>query len=284
MTAFLLNEFSVRKHVEAALIEDIGYGDITTDAICSDADTLEVFLVAREEGIFCGSLPFKLVFDVLGEGSVNIEFYLKDGQKLKSGEKIAKISGSARTVLTGERLALNYVQKMSGISSYTNKFVKAIEGSGAKIVDTRKNTPNFRIFEKYAVKIGGGSLHRFNLSDCVMLKDNHIALFGGSIMDAVKKVRENISHAHKIEVECDTIEQVKMALEAKVDIIMLDNMKICDIQKSVEIIGNLALIEVSGGVKLETVRELAQTGVNIISTSALVAQAPSLDLGFDYNG
>ncbi len=280
---FLLNEFIVKKHVEAALIEDIGYGDITTDAICLDSDKLEVFFVSREEGIFCGEMPFKLVFETLG--GVEVEFYSHDGEHINVGQKIAKISGSARSVLTGERLALNYAQKMSGIATYTDKFAQKLKGTGAKIADTRKNTPNFRIFEKYAVKVGGGSLHRFNLSDCVMLKDNHIAFFGGSaagsITSAVKKVRENISHAHKIEVECDTIEQVKEAVVLGVDIIMLDNMSMADIKKSVEIIDSAAIIEVSGGVNLNTVAQIAETGVDIISTSALIVHAPTLDLGFD---
>jgi len=277
----LLNEFIVRKHVKAALIEDIGYGDITTDTICSGDDRLEVFLVARESsdgGIFCGEMPFRLVFEILG--GVKVEFYSGDGDRLSGGQKIAKISGSARSVLTGERVALNYVQKMSGIATYTDKFVRAA-GGGVKITDTRKSTPNFRIFEKYAVKVGGGSLHRFNLSDCVMLKDNHIALCGGSITCAVEKVRKNISHAHKIEVECDTLEQVKEALGLGVDIIMLDNMSMADIKKSVEIISGRTIVEVSGGVGLNTVAEIAAAGVDIISTSALVAHAPTLDLGFD---
>lgn len=276
----MLSEFIVKKHVEAALVEDIGYGDITTDAICSGGGRLEVFLVAREAGIFCGEMPFRLVFEILGDNKV--EFYIKDGGHLGAGQKIAKISGSARSVLTGERVALNYAQKMSGIATYTDKFAQKLKDTGVKIADTRKNTPNFRVFEKYAVKIGGGALHRFNLSDCVMLKDNHIALFGGSITEAVKKVRENISHAHKIEVECDTFEQVKEATALGVDIIMLDNMSIADIKKSVEAIGDRAIVEVSGGVNLNTVAQIAATGVDVISTSALIAQAPTLDLGFDY--
>ena len=275
----MLNKFIVKKHVESALIEDMSYGDITTDAICSKNDKMEVFLTSREEGIFCGEMPFGLVFETLGD--VEVEFYLKDGDAISVGQKIAKISGSARSVLTGERLALNYAQKMSGISTYTNKFVQKISGTKAKLADTRKNTPNFRIFEKYAAKVGGARLHRFNLSDCVMLKDNHIALLGGSISQAVKKVRENISHAHKIEVECDTIEQVKEAVTLGVDIIMLDNMDVSDIKKSIEIIASKAVVEVSGGVNLDTIAKIAETGVDIISTSAIIAQAPTLDLGFD---
>lgn len=281
MTRFLLNEFIVREHVKNALIEDIGYGDISTDFICEENDTLEVFLATRQDGIFCGELPFKLVFDILSEGNVKIEFYVKDGDKISAGDKIAKITGPARSVLTGERLALNYVQRMSGIATYTNKFVQKIEKYGTKIVDTRKNTPNFRIFEKYSVKIGGGSLHRFNLSDCVMLKDNHIALCGGSIEAAVQKIRKNISHAHKIEVECDTFEQVKIATSLGVDIIMLDNMNIGEIKKCIEHINKKAIVEISGNVTIETIEELAKTGAQIISSSSIITKAPTLDLGFD---
>lgn len=282
MAKFLLNDFIVREHVKSALIEDIGYGDITTDFICDENDKLEVFLSTRQPAILCGELPFRLVFETLSPNGVDIEFYFKDGDKIFPDKKIAKISGPARAVLTGERLALNYIQKMSGIATYTNSFVKKTEGCIAEIVDTRKNTPNFRIFEKYAVKTGGGSLHRFNLCDCVMLKDNHIALFGGSITNAVNKIKQNVSHAHKIEVECDTIEQVKEALNACVDIILLDNMSIEDIKKSVELISKKALVEVSGNVTLDAIEEIAKTGVDIISTSAIVTKAPTVDLGFDY--
>ena len=193
-------------------------------------------------------------------------------------------SGSPRYILTGERLALNYIQRMSGIATFTKKFQDIAKPYGARVVDTRKNTPNFRIFEKYAVKVGGGHLHRFNLCDCVMLKDNHIALMGGSIEEAVKKVKQNLSHAHKIEVECDTIEQVKKCLNSGVDIIMLDNMTPSMVKECVALINKQAIIEISGSVNLSNLEELAKTGADIISTSAIVAKAPTLDLAFDYAG
>ena len=180
----------------------------------------------------------------------------------------------------GERTALNYIQRMSGIATETNKYQKAIGEFKAKIVDTRKTTPLFRAFEKYAVKTGGGSLHRFNLSDCAMIKDNHIK-YAGSLTNAVEKLRKNISHAHKIEVECDTIEQVKEAIACKADIIMLDNMDIDTMKKCVELINGRAVVEASGNVNLATVKEIASTGVDIISSSAIVAKAPTLDLGLD---
>ena len=285
MAKFLLNDFIIEDHVKNALAEDIGYGDISTDSVCfalDDNAKFEVFLTTRTDGVFCGRDVFETVFRVLAKDKVKVEFYFSDGDEIKKGDKIAKISGHPRYILTGERLALNYTQRMSGIATFTRKFQKIAEQYGARVVDTRKNTPNFRIFEKYAVKVGGGYLHRFNLCDCVMLKDNHIALLGGSIKDAVKKVRENISHAHKIEVECDKIAQVKEALEAGADIIMLDNMTPEQMSECVKLIDKKAIIEASGGVSIETVEEIAKTGVDIISTSAIVAKAPTLDLAFDY--
>ena len=287
MAKFLLNDFMIEEHVKNALIEDIGYGDITTDSVCAsargDMDFI-VYLTTRNDGVFCGADVFKCVFRVLAKDKVNVEFYFNDGDEIKKGDKIAKISGSARYILTGERLALNYTQRLSGIATMTRKYRHIASKYGARVVDTRKNTPNFRIFEKYAVKVGGGYLHRFNLCDCVMLKDNHIALLGGSIKDAVKKVRENISHAHKIEVECDAISQVKEALEAGADIIMLDNMSPAQMRECVKLIDKKALVEASGGVDLNSLEEIAKTGVDIISTSAIVARANTLDLAFDYIG
>lgn len=285
MAKFLLNDFIVRKYVENALIEDIGYGDISTDYVCSQIEenkTFEVNLRTREDGIFCGSDPFRIVFEVLSNGKTQVEFFVKDGDVIEKDKILAKIKGDARSVLTGERLALNFIQRMSGIATYTKKFVDILEPYGVSMADTRKNTPNFRIFEKYAAKIGGARLHRFNLSDCVMLKDNHIALLGGDIEDAVKKVKAEISHAHKIEVECDKFEQVQKALNAGVDIIMLDNMNLDEIKKCTQFINKRAIVEISGNVTLDTLPELARTGVDVISSSAIIAKAKTLDLGFDY--
>ena len=251
MAKFLLNDFIIEEHVKKALVEDIGYGDITTDSVCAwlDEDKIfQVYLTTRCDGVFCGEDVFKKVFEVLSKGQVNIEFYFNDGDEIKKGDKIAKITGSARYVLTGERLALNYVQRMSDIATISRKYQNIAQKYGARVVDTRKNTPNFRIFEKYAVKVGGGHLHRFNLCDCVMLKDNHIALLGGGIKEALKLVRKSISHAHKIEVECDKVSQVHLALEAGADIIMLDNMSVEQMSECVKLIGHKAIVEASGGV------------------------------------
>lgn len=273
-----LHDFIIEKHVKSALEEDIGFGDITTDFLAGENDTLSGSLNTREDGILCGCDIFKKVFEILG--GVKVEFHFKDGDFIAKGDKIASISGSARSILTGERTALNYIQRLSGIATETKKYKDAIADYPSEIVDTRKTTPNFRLFEKYAVKIGGGSLHRFNLSDCAMIKDNHIRL-AGSITKAVNKLRENISHAHKIEVECDTLVQVQEALDCKADIIMLDNMSIEDMKTAVELINKSAVVEASGNVNLNTIKEIASTGVDIISSSAIVAKAQTLDLALD---
>lgn len=275
----MLSKFYVEDHVKSALMEDIGYGDITTENLAEDTDYLKAELNTRCDGILCGCEVFKTVFDVLSN-DVKIKFYFKDGDTIKKGDKIADVEGPAKDLLMGERVSLNYIQRMSGIATETRKYQDAIVPYSAKIVDTRKTTPNFRAFEKYSVKIGGGALHRFNLSDCAMIKDNHIRL-AGSLTNAVNKLRKNISHAHKIEVECDTLEQVKEAVDVKADIIMLDNMSVETMKKAVEIINHQAIVEASGNVNLSTVNAIAATGVDIISSSAIVAKAPTLDLGFD---
>lgn len=275
----MLSKFYVQDHVKMALMEDIGYGDITTENLAGENDFLKGELNTRSEGVLCGCDVFKTVYETLSD-KVEIKFHFKDGDKIEKGDKIADISGPAKDLLMGERVALNYIQRMSGIATETRKYQDAIKPYSAKIVDTRKTTPNFRAFEKYSVKVGGGALHRFNLSDCAMIKDNHIRL-AGSITGAVNKLRENISHAHKIEVECDTLEQVKEAVSVKADIIMLDNMSIDTMKKAVEIINHQAVVEASGNVKLDTVNAIASTGVDIISSSAIVAKAPTLDLALD---
>ena len=275
----MLNKFFIEEHVKAALQEDIGFGDITTDYLTTEEDTMSCVLNTRVDGIFCGKNVFETVFKVLSD-KIDVKFYFNDGDEIKKGDKIADIKGPARYILMGERTALNYIQRMSGIATETNKYQKAIGEYSAKIVDTRKTTPGFRAFEKYSVKMGGGALHRFNLSDCAMIKDNHIK-FAGSLTNAVNKLKQNISHAHKIEVECDTIEQVKEALACGVDIIMLDNMSIEQMTECVKLIDGKAIVEASGNVNLATVREIASTGVDIISSSAIVAKAPTLDLGLD---
>ena len=247
--------------------------------MAGENDFLKAELNTRSEGVLCGCNVFKTVYKILSD-DVKIKFYFKDGDIIKKGDKIADLEGPAKDLLMGERVSLNYIQRMSGIATETRKYQDAIAPYSAKIVDTRKTTPNFRAFEKYSVKVGGGALHRFNLSDCAMIKDNHIRL-AGSLTNAVNKLRESISHAHKIEVECDTIDQVKEAIEVKADIIMLDNMPVETMKKAVELINHQAIVEASGNVNLSTVNAIASTGVDIISSSAIVAKAPTLDLALD---
>ena len=275
----MLNKFLIEEHIKQALKEDISFEDITTDNLVSEDDILECSLNTRVDGVLCGCDVFKTVFEILDK-NVEIKFYFKDGDVIKKGDKIADIKGSARAVLTGERTALNYVQRMSGIATETRKYQDAIKDTKAKIVDTRKTTPCFRIFEKYAVKTGCGSVHRFNLSDCAMIKDNHVK-FAGSLTNAVNILKKSISHAHKIEVECDTLAQVDEALSCGVDIIMLDNMPLDKMREAVLKINGKAVVEASGNVNLTTLKDIASTGVDIISSSAIVAKAPTLDLGLD---
>lgn len=275
----MLSRFYIEEHVREALKEDIGFGDITTENLAGENDYLEGFLNTRSDGVLCGVDVFKTVYEMLSK-DIKIKFYFKDGDKIKKGDKLADISGPAKELLMGERLSLNYIQRMSGIATETAKYQAAIAPYSAKIVDTRKTTPNFRAFEKYSVKTGGGALHRFNLSDCAMIKDNHIRL-AGSITNAVTMLRASISHAHKIEVECDTLEQVKEAIECKADIIMLDNMSTDMMKTACEMIAGRAIVEASGNVHLDTVNAIAACGVDIISSSAIVAKAPTLDIGLD---
>lgn len=275
----MLSNFYVEDHVKHALMEDIGFGDVTTESIVGEDKIFEASLVSRCEGVICGLEVFKTVFKILSD-KVKIELLFKDGDKIKKGDVLATLTGPGKYLLLGERVSLNYIQRMSGIATETHKYQTAIGDLPCKIVDTRKTTPNFRAFEKYSVKVGGGALHRFNLSDCAMIKDNHIQV-AGSVTNAVKMVKANLSHAHKVELECDTLDQVKEALPLGVDIIMLDNMDLETMKTAVELIDHKAIVEASGNVRLETVRAIAECGVDIISSSAIVAKAPTLDIALD---
>ncbi len=275
----MLNKFQIEEHVKHALNEDVNFEDITTDNLTDENDKLHVVLNTREDGVFCGKTVFETVFEILSK-DVEIKFFVNDGDEIKKGQKLAEISGSARAILTGERTALNYIQRMSGIATASRRYQDAIREYNVRMVDTRKTTPCFRIFEKYAVKTGAGNVHRYNLSDMAMIKDNHVK-FAGSITKAVEKLKKSISHAHKIEVECDTLEQVKEAVECGADIIMLDNMTFDEMKTAVKYIDHRAIVEASGGVSMETLKQTAATGVDIISSSAIVAKAPTLDLGLD---
>lgn len=275
----MLSNIYVEEHVKSALMEDIGFGDVTTESIVGEDKIFNASLVSRCEGVICGLDVFKTVFKLLSD-KVKVELLFKDGDKIKKGDVLAKLTGPGKYLLLGERVSLNYIQRMSGIATETYKYQSAIGELPCKIVDTRKTTPNFRAFEKYSVKVGGGALHRFNLSDCAMIKDNHIQV-AGSVTNAVKMVKANLSHAHKVELECDTLDQVKEALPLGVDIIMLDNMDLDTMKTAVKLINHKAIVEASGNVRLETVRAIAECGVDIISSSAIVAKAPTLDIALD---
>ena len=275
----MLSNIYVEEHVKSALMEDIGFGDVTTESIVGEDKIFNASLVSRCEGIICGLDVFKTVFKLLSD-KVKVELLFKDGDKIKKGDVLAKLTGPGKYLILGERVSLNYIQRMSGIATETYKYQSAIGELPCKIVDTRKTTPNFRAFEKYSVKVGGGALHRFNLSDCAMIKDNHIQV-AGSVTNAVKMVKANLSHAHKVELECDTLDQVKEALPLGVDIIMLDNMDLDTMKTAVKLINHKAIVEASGNVRLETVRAIAECGVDIISSSAIVAKAPTLDIALD---
>lgn len=270
-----MNYLAVDKIIKDALLEDITNGDISTECIIGENSKCTVELLCKEDGIIAGLEVFKRVFEILG--GVEGKLYKKDGEKVFVKEKIGELTGSTRNVLMGERVALNLLQRMSGIATLTNKFVNEISHTKAKLLDTRKTTPNLRILEKYSVKVGGGCNHRINLSDGVMLKDNHISAAGG-IKNAVKLAKENSSFVRKIEVETENLEMVKEALEAEADIIMLDNMDNETARKAVEMIGDKALIEFSGNVELSNIKSVAEIGVDYISVGALTHSAKILDL------
>lgn len=270
-----MNSLIVDEIIKNALLEDGAYEDITTNAIINGEEKCRVDLIAKEDGILCGTQVFKRVFQILG--GAEVEFLVFDGENIKKGHKIAEIQGSTSIILSGERIALNLLQRMSGVATLTNKFVDEIKGTGTKLLDTRKTTPNLRILERYAVKIGGGENHRYNLSDGVLIKDNHIAAAGG-IKNAINMVRSSVSFVKKIEVETESLEQVQEALDAAADIIMLDNMNLEGIREALKLIGGKALTEVSGNVELNTIKDLAKTGVDYISTGFITHSAKILDL------
>ena len=275
-----ISNINIDEIIINALKEDIGTGDITTNATISEDKTITGRFIAKDNGIICGLEVCERVFKILDE---NIEFIAdkKDGETVKYGEIIAKVTGNARNILTGERTAINLLQRMSGIATETKKAVMQVAGTKAKIADTRKTTPGIRVFEKYAVKVGGGTNHRFNLSDGILIKDNHIASAGG-IINAVEKARINAPHTLKIEVECETMKDVENAITAKADIIMLDNMSNEDMKKAVDYINGRAITEASGNMGEKDLRPVAETGVDIISIGALTHSVRSLDISLKF--
>ncbi len=259
-----------------ALKEDITSEDITTNSVVKERIIGEVDLLCKEDGIIAGLPVFKRVFELL-DPEIEVVFNFKDGDWVKNGDKIGYVKGDIRVLLSGERTALNYLQRMSGIATYTNHIAKFLEGTATKLLDTRKTTPGMRVFEKYAVKVGGGYNHRFNLSDGILLKDNHIAAAGG-VRQAVAMAKEYAPFVRKIEVEVENLHMLKEALEAGADIIMLDNMSVEDMKEAVKLCRGKAETECSGNVTKENIARLTDIGVDYISSGALTHSAPILDL------
>lgn len=271
----------VRTLVAAALAEDLGLvGDVTTNATIPASATARAVIAARRAGVVSGVALAVAAFHEIDQ-RVGVRIARGDGQSVAPGDVIAEIAGPARAILTGERVALNFMGRMSGIATLTRRYVEAVAGTRARIVDTRKTTPGLRAVEKYAVRCGGGSNHRIGLFDAVLIKDNHIAAAGG-VGAAIEAARRHAGHMVKIEVEVDTLEQLEIVLGHSVDAVLLDNMAPPMLRRAVQMIGGRALAEASGGVGLETVRAIAETGVDLVSVGALTHSAPVLDLGLDF--
>ena len=259
-----------------ALKEDISSEDVTTNSVMKEAVKGEVDLICKQDGIIAGLEVFARVFQLL-DADTEVQLYCKDGDEVKNGQLMGKVLGDIRVLLSGERVALNYLQRMSGIATYTHSAASLLEGSHTKLLDTRKTTPNMRIFEKYAVRVGGGYNHRYNLSDGVLLKDNHISA-AGSVTKAVQMAKEYAPFVRKIEVEVENLDMVREAVEAGADIIMLDNMSTEEMQEAIRIIDGRAKTECSGNVTRENIGRLTSLGVDYISSGALTHSAPILDI------
>jgi len=274
----MLDKNFVRKKLLEFLEEDVGHQDITTDNLDTDR-YIEGYMIAKEDGILAGIEFAKEVYNLVGD--CKLENFVKDGTSIKKGDIIAIVYGSGKSILKAERLSLNIVQRLSGIATLTNKYVEKIKDTGVKLLDTRKTTPGFRAFEKYAVKVGGGDNHRFALYDMVMIKDNHIAL-AGSITEAVNQIKKKVSPMVKIEVEVSSFEQLEEALKNPVDVIMLDNMSATDVKKAVKLINKSKLVEVSGNITIENIRDYALAGPDFISTGAVIHSAKWLDISLKF--
>lgn len=263
-----------------ALKEDISSEDVSTNAVMREAVPGEVDLICKQDGVIAGLGVFQRVFELL-DGKTETEFYCKDGDCVKSGQLMGRVRGDIRVLLSGERTALNYLQRMSGIATYTHSVAELLKGTKTKLLDTRKTTPNMRIFEKYAVRVGGGHNHRYNLSDGVLLKDNHIGAAGG-VAQAVKMAREYAPFVRRIEIEVENLDMVREAVEAGADIIMLDNMSEEEMKEAVRIIDGRAQTECSGNVTKENIAGLTELGVDFISSGALTHSAPILDISMKH--
>ena len=275
-----MNEITMKMQadqlIRMALQEDITSEDVSTNAVMPTATKGTVDLIAKEDGVVAGLDIYARVFTILDE-KTEIDFHCKDGDEVKKGDLMAKVTGDIRVLLSGERVALNYLQRMSGIATYTRSVVKLLEGSGVTLLDTRKTTPNCRVFEKYAVRVGGGCNHRYNLSDGVLLKDNHIGA-AGSVTKAIEMARDYAPFVRKIEVECENLDMVREAADAGADIIMLDNMTPAQMKEAVAVINGRAKTECSGNVTKENIATILDTGVDYVSSGALTHSAPILDV------
>lgn len=279
----MLTTKTIAEVVQRALDEDAPWGDATSEFLIPVATTAVATLNAREAGVFAGADVFAAAFE-LTDPAVEIEFAIRDGERFSAGQKLATVSGPARSILTAERIGLNFVQRMSGIATLTASYVERVAGTKARIADTRKTTPGLRAFERHAVLCGGGRNHRFSLSDAVMAKDNHLAVLtagGKDLTTELSRVKAELPHTMKLEVEVDRIDQIAPVLAAGVDIIMLDNFTVEQLREGVALIGGRAIVEASGGVNLDTVSAIAETGVDVISVGALTHSARALDLGLD---
>lgn len=269
--------------VALALVEDAPWGDITSELLIPEDATATAALVAREPGVLSGIDAFSIALSAVG-GRVSVTQLLRDGDSFAAGDTLAKVSGDARSLLRAERVGLNLVQRMSGIATQTRRFVDEVVGTRARIVDTRKTTPGLRALERHAVRSGGGHNHRFSLSDAVLVKDNHLAVLtssGRTITEVLLETRTRLSHTTHLEVEVDRIDQIEAVLAGGVDTIMLDNFTPDQLREGVALVAGRAIIEASGSVSLETVREIAETGVDVISVGALTHSVRALDLGLD---
>ena len=275
-----MNEITMKMQadqlIRMALQEDITSEDVSTNAVMPTATRGNVDLIAKEDGVVAGLEIYARVFKILDE-KTEIDLHCKDGDEVKKGELMATVTGDIRVLLSGERVALNYLQRMSGIATYTRQVAKLLEGSNVTLLDTRKTTPNCRVFEKYAVRVGGGHNHRYNLSDGVLLKDNHIGA-AGSVAKAVRMAKEYAPFVRKIEIEVETLDQVKEAVEAGADIIMLDNMTPEIMKQAVELIDGRAQTECSGNITKENIQKIREIGVDFVSSGALTHSAPILDI------
>lgn len=279
----MLSNQIIEEVVQRALTEDAPWGDVTSEHLIPANATATAELAAREAGVFSGADVFAAAF-MLTDPSLDVQLFLEDGDTFVAGQELGVVTGSARSVLTAERIGLNFVQRMSGIASLTAKYVEAVSGTKARIVDTRKTTPGLRAFERHAVVSGGGRNHRFSLSDAVMAKDNHLAILtagGKDLTTELRRVKNELPHTMKLEVEVDRLDQIPAVLAAGVDIIMLDNFTLDDLRSGVTLIDGKAVVEASGGVNLDTVAAIAATGVDVISVGALTHSARALDLGLD---